>query len=291
MNTLLALGLGYSAAAIAAHLNGPEWRIIGTARSEEGARAIEAKGYRAIVFDGERPSSALADAFREATHLLLSAPPGEHGDPLLHLHRDDLEAARDMDWIGYLSTIGVYGDHQGGWVDETTPPTPASLRSKQRFHAENAWIEFAEAQDVTLQIFRLAGIYGLGRNALERLIAGQEKRIDKPEQVFNRIHVADIVAVVEAGIGAGGVTGVFNVTDDAPAPPQDVVTFAAELLGMEPPPLIPWDEANLSPMARSFYMETKRVRNRRIKDVLGVTLTYPTFRSGLRALAANLKPV
>jgi nucleoside-diphosphate-sugar epimerase len=291
MNTLLALGLGYSAAAIAAHLNGPEWRIIGTARNEEGARAIEAKGYRAIVFDGEHPSPALADALREATHLLLSAPPGEHGDPLLHLHRDDLEAARDLDWIGYLSTIGVYGDHQGGWVDETTPPTPASLRSKQRFHAESAWIEFAEVQDVTLQIFRLAGIYGPGRNALERLIAGQEKRIDKPEQVFNRIHVADIVAVVEAGVGAGSVNGVFNVTDDAPAPPQDVVTFAAELLGMEPPPLIPWDEANLSRMARSFYMETKRVRNRRIKDVLGVNLMYPTFRSGLRALAANLKPV
>ncbi len=289
MNTLLALGLGYSASAIAAHLSGPEWRIIGTARSEEGVRAIEAKGYRAILFDGDHPSPALGDALREATHLLLSAPPGEHGDPLLHLHRDDLEAARDLDWIGYLSTIGVYGDHQGGWVDETTPPTPGSLRSKQRFHAENAWIEFAEAQGVTLQIFRLAGIYGPGRNSLERLIAGQEKRIDKPEQVFNRIHVADIVAVVEAGIGAGGVTGVFNVADDAPAPPQDVVTFAAELLGVEPPPLIPWNEADLSPMARSFYMETKRVRNRRIKDVLGVTLLYPTFRAGLRALAANLK--
>ena len=174
-------------------------------------------------------------------------------------------------------------------MDETTPPTPGSQRSKQRFLAENAWSEFAEAQGVTLQIFRLSGIYGPGRNALERLISGHEKRIDKPEQVFNRIHVADIVAVVEAGIGAGGVSGVFNVADDAPAPPQDVVTFAAELLGVEPPPLIKWDEADLSPMARSFYMETKRVRNRRIKDVLGVTLAYPTFRSGLRALAADLR--
>lgn len=290
MNTLLALGLGYSASAIAAHLSGPEWRIIGTARDEAGVRAIEAKGYRAIAFDGEHPSPALGDALREATHLLLSAPPSEHGDPPLHLHRDDLEAARDLDWIGYLSTVGVYGDHQGGWVDETTPPAPGSRRSKQRFLAENAWIEFAEAQGVTLQIFRLAGIYGPGRNTLERLIAGQEKRIDKPEQVFNRIHLADIVAVVQAGIGAGGVSGVFNVADDAPAPPQDVVTFAAELLGMEPPPLIPWDEADLSPMARSFYLETKRVRNRRIKEVLGVSLSYPTYREGLRALAASLRP-
>jgi len=284
VNTLLAIGLGYSASAIAAHLAGPEWRIIGTARSEEGVQPIEAKGYGAIMFDGEQASPALGVALREATHLLLSAPPGERGDPLLHLHRDDLAAARDLKWIGYLSTIGVYGDHQGGWVDETTPPTPSLLRSKQRFLAENAWIEFAEAHGLTLQIFRLAGIYGPGRNALERLIAGQEKRIDKPEQVFNRIHLTDIVAAVMAGIGAGSVNGVFNVTDDAPAPPQDVVTYAAELLGMEPPPLIPWEDADLTPMARSFYLETKRVRNRRIKQVLGVRLTYPNFRAGLLSL-------
>jgi nucleoside-diphosphate-sugar epimerase len=289
MNTLLAIGLGYSASALAAQLAAPDWRIIGTARGEEGLRAIEAKGYRAIAFDGETQSPALAEALREATHLLLSAPPGEHGDPLLHLHRDELEAAAGLDWIGYLSTIGVYGDHQGAWVDEATVPTPGSGRSKQRHHAENAWMDFADAQTVTLQIFRLAGIYGPGRNALERLIAGQERRIDKPDQVFNRIHLADIVAVVDAGLRAGGVGGVFNLADDEPAAPQDVIAFAAALLGMEPPPLIPWDEADLSPMARSFYAETKRVRNRRIKDVLGVTLTYPTYREGLRALAASLK--
>ncbi len=287
MNTLLALGMGYSASALAGRLNGPEWRIIGTARGEDGAHAIEAKGHRAIVFDGEAQAPALGDALRETTHLLLSAPPGEHGDPLLHLHRDDLEAARDLDWIGYLSTIGVYGNHQGAWVDESTPPTPGSVRSKQRFHAENAWAEFAEAQGLTLQIFRLAGIYGPGRNALARLRAGQERRIDKPDQVFNRIHLADIVTVVEAGIRAGATGGVFNVADDEPAAPQDVIAFAAELLGVEPPPLIPWEEADLSPMARSFYLESKRVRNLRIKDVLGVKLTYPTYREGLRALAAE----
>lgn len=290
MNTLLAVGLGYSARAVAAQLSGADWLITGTARSEEALRAIAAQDYRPIAFDGETASPALGEALREATHLLLSAPPGEHGDPLLHLHRDDLEAARELDWIGYLSTVGVYGDHQGAWVDETTPPTPGSPRSKQRLHAENAWTDFAEAQGLTLQIFRLAGIYGPGRNALGRLIAGQERRINKPEQVFNRIHLADIVAVVTAGIRAGSVAGVFNVTDDEPAAPQDVVAFAAGLLGMEPPPLIPWDAAELTPMAHSFYLETKRVRNRRIKEVLGVTLAYPTYREGLTALAAGLKP-
>jgi nucleoside-diphosphate-sugar epimerase len=289
MNTLLAVGLGYSASAVAAQLSGADWLIAGTARSEEALRAIAAQDYRPIAFDGEAASPALGEALREATHLLLSAPPGEHGDPLLHLHRDDLEAAQELDWIGYLSTVGVYGDHQGTWVDETTPPTPGSPRSKQRLHAETAWTDFAEAQGLTLQIFRLAGIYGPGRNALARLIAGQERRIDKPEQVFNRIHLADIVAVVTAGIRAGGISGVFNVADDQPAAPQEVIAFAAELLGIDPPPLIPWDEADLTPMARSFYLETKRVRNQRIKDVLGVTLTYPTYREGLRALAASLK--
>jgi nucleoside-diphosphate-sugar epimerase len=290
MNTLLALGFGYSASAIAAQLSGPEWRIFGTARDEGGMCRVAVRGHRAIGFDGIEPSRSLHSVLRETTHLLLSAPPGDEGDPLLHLHRDDLEAARELDWIGYLSTIGVYGDHQGAWVDETTPPTPGSARSKLRLQAENAWIEFAEAQGVSLQIFRLAGIYGPGRNALERLIAGQERRIDKPEQVFNRIHLADIVAVIGAGIRAGAISGVFNVTDDEPAAPQEVIAFAAELLGMEPPPLIPWDEAELSSMARSFYLETKRVRNRRIKDMLGVTLTYPTYREGLRALAAEMRP-
>jgi nucleoside-diphosphate-sugar epimerase len=289
MTTLLAVGLGYSASAVAAQLSGADWLIAGTARSEEALRAIAAQDYRPIAFDGEAASAALGEALREATHLLLSAPPGEHGDPLLHLHRDDLEAAQELDWIGYLSTVGVYGDHQGTWVDETTPPTPGSPRSKQRLHAETAWTDFAEAQGLTLQIFRLAGIYGPGRNALARLIAGKERRIDKPEQVFNRIHLADIAAVVTAGIRAGGITGVFNVADDEPAAPQEVVAFAAELLGIDPPALIPWDEADLSPMARSFYLETKRVRNQRIKDMLGVTLTYPTYREGLRALAAGLE--
>lgn len=289
-NILLAVGLGYSAKAIAARLAGPNWRIIGTARDADGVAAIEALGYQGILFTGGEPSLALAAEIREATHLLHSAPPEKAGDPLLIHHRSDLDEAGDLRWIGYLSTIGVYGDQKGAWVDETTPAVPTSERSQWRLEAEQAWQAFVAERDVILQIFRLAGIYGPGRNSLERLKAGTEKRIDKPEQVFNRTHLTDIVSIVEAGIKAGGnAPGIFNVTDDEPAPPQDIVSYAAELLGVEPPPLIPWDEADMTPMARSFYLETKRVRNQRIKDALGVTLSYPTYREGLRALAQALE--
>ncbi len=284
MNTLLAIGLGYSATAIADALKAEGWRIIGTSRSDEGAQEIEAKGYEAVRFTGDAPSLELGRAIAEATHILHSAPPEADGDPLLHHHKDDLATAPALRWIGYLSTIGVYGDHDGAWVDEDTPPSPGSDRSKRRWEAEQQWMAFAEARRMTLQIFRLAGIYGPGRSTLERLIAGTEKRIDKPDQVFNRIHLADIAATVLAGIRADGVSGVFNVADDEPAPPQDVVTFGAELLGIAPPPLIPWEEAALSPMGRSFYLETKRVRNARIKTALGVKLAYPTYREGLKAI-------
>jgi hypothetical protein len=290
MNRFLAVGLGYSAAAVAAGLNPSDWRIAGTARGDDGLRAIEAKGYEAIRFADDVPSSALGKALGEATHLLLSAPPDAGGDPLLRHHGDDLRGALNLDWIGYLSTIGVYGDHQGGWVDEATPPNPMSQRSQWRLEAENGWQAFAAERGIALQIFRLAGIYGPGRNPLERLLAGQERRIEKPGQVFNRTHIADIAAIVEAGIRAGSkASGIFNLTDDEPAPPQDVIAFAAELLGMPAPPLVPWEGADLSPMARSFYAENKRVRNERIKRDLGVTLAFPTYREGLSALAAGLK--
>ncbi|WP_088346119.1 MULTISPECIES: SDR family oxidoreductase [Rhodomicrobium] len=290
MNTLLAIGLGYSATAIAADLKAEGWRIIGTARGADGVRAIEALGYEAIAFDGEAPSPALAGALRQATHLLLSAPPGADGDPVLRHHANDLAAASNLAWIGYLSTIGVYGDHGGAWVDETTVPKPISDRSRWRLGAEIAWAASASSLGVPLQVYRLAGIYGPGQNALERLLAGHERRIEKPGLIFNRTHRTDIAATVEAGIRAGGnAVGVFNVTDDEPAPPQDVVAYAADLLGVAPPPLVPFAQAELSPMARSFYAESKRARNDRIKRDLGVTLAYPTYREGLRALAAELK--
>lgn len=308
MKTLLAVGLGYSAKEIAARLAhgipphppasggrgrreapGEEenrWRIAGTARGAESLEAIRALGYEALPFTGDAPSVELARAIGEATHLLISAAPDEAGDPLLAQHRADLEAAPNLQWIGYLSTIGVYGDHQGAWVDEATPPRPVSQRSRWRLDAEQAWTNFAAARGLPVQIFRLAGIYGPGRNPLERMKAGRERTIVKPGQVFNRIHVADIATTVIAGIEKGArATGVFNVTDDEPAAPEDVAACAANLLGIDPPPLVPWEEAEptMTPMARSFYSETKRVRNERIKRELGVQLSYATYREGLRA--------
>jgi len=288
MSVLLAIGLGFSARALAARIKGPGWRIIGTTTTDDGLADIRAQGFEAVTFNGNAHSSTLAAAIVEATHLLVSAPPNVQGDPILTHHVDDLARAPGLVWIGYLSTVGVYGDHGGAWVDETTPPHPISERSRWRHATENTWQQFAETHHITLQIFRLAGIYGPGRNAITQLKAGRERRIFKPGQVFNRVHVDDIAAVVEAGIHAGtAAQGVFNVTDDEPAPPQDVGAFAAELLGLVPPQLVPWEEAELSPMARSFYLENKRVRNARIKDVLGVRLTYPTYREGLRALAGS----
>lgn len=287
MSVLLAIGLGYSAKVLAARMKAQSWRIIGTARRREELEAISVSGYEAVPFDGNTPSPALAAAIAEATHVLISAPPGAEGDPVLRHHSRDLARAQGLVWLGYLSTIGVYGDRGGEWVDETTPPSPVSQRSNKRLTAEKSWEDFAARHHITLQIFRLAGIYGPRRNALEKLTSGRERRILKPGQVFNRIHVEDIASVVEAGIHAGNAaSGIFNVTDDEPAPPQDVSAFAAKLLGREPPPLTPWEEAreSMSEMAQSFYAENKRVQNDRIKQTLGVALKFPTYREGLRAL-------
>jgi nucleoside-diphosphate-sugar epimerase len=281
---LLAVGLGYSARFAALRLSPRGWRIAGTARGMDGLDAIRDLSFEAVPFSGDGPSLAFIEALAGATHLLVSAPPGEAGDPLLAHHRADLAAAPQLSWIGYLSTIGVYGDHDGGWVDETTPPNPSSARSRARLAAEQAWSALAAARGVPLALFRLAGIYGPDRNPLERLRAGQERRINKPGQVFNRIHVEDIAAAVEAAIQRH-IGGVFNLADDEPAPPQEVIAHAAGLLGLEPPPLIDWRDAALSPMARSFYSENKRIRNARTKAALGLSLRYPTYREGLAALA------
>jgi nucleoside-diphosphate-sugar epimerase len=286
MSSLLAVGLGYSAKAAAARLASQGWQIMGTARAEEGLTAIGAQGYRAVAFAGDSPSPALSAALRDVTHLLLSAPPGAQGDPLLIHHRADLAAAPALRWVGYLSTIGVYGDHDGAWVDEDTPATPGSDRSRWRLAAEQAWEAFGASRGVPVAVMRLSGIYGPGRNALARLRAGQERRIVKPGQVFNRIHVDDIASAVEASI-ARNVGGIFNVTDDEPAPPQEVIAYAAGLLGLEPPASVDWEKADLSPMGRSFYLENKRVRNARLKETLGVALRHPTYREGLRALLAG----
>ncbi len=296
MKTLLAFGLGYSAAVLAGRLRQDGWTVIGTANTPAGLARIAAAGFLPLRFDRETDSPAIPEAIAAATHILVSIPPGTDGDPVLARHAGDLADAMNLAWVGYLSTVGVYGDHNGGWVDEATPPHPASQRSEERLHAEEGWRRLSRESGVPVQVFRLSGIYGPGRNALEHLLAGEKQRIVKPGQVFNRIHVEDIAQTLAAAIAriADGDPAlpagpVFNITDDEPAPSQDVTEYAAKLLGIEPPPLVPFATATLSPMARSFYGENKRVRNDRIKRDLGVKLLYPTYREGLTAIAASLK--
>lgn len=287
MKHLLAFGCGYSARAIGRQLGASGWAVTGTRRSREAAGRLSEDGINGIVFPDPAGADAIKEAMRTATHLLVSTPPDELGDPVLPTLRQAAGVPEQVRWIGYLSTIGVYGDRDGAWVDEATLPSPDTDRSRRRLAAEEAWGQFAREAGATLQIFRLAGIYGPGRSPLDRVLSRSAQRIVKPGQVFNRIHVDDIAGAVLAGIAHPEAAGVFNVTDDLPAPPQDVLTFAAELLGVQPPPEIAFEDAALSPMARSFYSECKRVRNGRLAADLGYTLRYPTYREGLQALAAG----
>jgi len=271
---LFCFGLGFSAQALIRRLQPQGWTISGTNR--DGALLDGVTVWR---FAGSAPIPAAA--LDGVTHLLLSVPPGADGDPVIGLHHDMLARHR-FDWVGYLSTTGVYGDRGGDWVDEDSALEPSTERGHRRLEAERAWLDLRDAH-----LFRLAGIYGPGRNQLVSLLDGTAKRIVKPGQVFSRIHVDDIAGVLMASIAKPDPRRAYNVCDDEPAPPQDVVAFAAELLGRKPPPEIPFAEADLSPMARSFYAESKCVSNRRIKEELGYRLLYPTYREGLRALAVG----
>lgn len=293
MTHLLAVGLGYCGRALVASAPHLFTRVTGTSRSAAGAAEIadltwlglEADG---LVFDGTQAGPDLLTALAAADILLLSAPPGPDGDPLMAAARQALAVAPNLRQVIYLTTLGVYGDHGGAWVDETTTPNPGSDRLRRRIAAEADWLAFGTQKGIPVASLRLAGIYGPGRNALLSLAAGEARRIDKPGQVFNRIHVDDISATIEAVI-AQGFSGIVNVTDDLPAAPGDPVAYAAELLGREPPPLIPFTEAakGMSPMALTFWAGNKRVRNAVLKDSLGVTLRYPTYREGLTALFAQ----
>lgn len=282
---LFVFGIGYSSKTFIERVKGRFDWIGGTTRSAEKATALEAEGIHAFVFDGNAPGDGIADALARASHVLVSIGPNECGDPVLNTHADDIAAASPS-WIGYLSTVGVYGNHDGAWVDEETPCKPASKRSVQRVTAENGWLAFADENALPVQIFRLSGIYGPGRNAFENFRKGTARRLIKPGQVFNRIHVDDIAGVLEAAMAQPS-TRIYNVTDDEPAPPQDVVAYAAELLGVEPPPEIPFESADLSPMARSFYGENKRVSNRRVKRELDYKFLHPNYRTALKALRAS----
>ncbi|EIM24683.1 SDR family oxidoreductase [Microvirga lotononidis] len=281
---LFVFGLGYSVRQFL-KLHGARFtEISGTVRSPEKAKAMEEEGLDTFVFDGTDHDPRILDRIARADALLVSIPPASETDPVLAHFSQAIASAPSLRWIGYLSTVGVYGHADGNWVDETTPPNPATARSRQRIAAEQAWLALGERASFAVQIFRLAGIYGPGRNALVKVADGTAKRIVKPGQVFNRIHTADIAQVLMASMERPSRNAVYNVADDEPGPPQDVIAHAAELLGREPPPEVPFDEADQTPMARAFYADNKRVRNTRIKTELGVALRYPTYREGLRAL-------
>lgn len=280
--TLISFGHGYSARALARRLVPQGWTVYGTTRNNCKFNSLREEGVIPVLWADRELDAAL----EQATHLLISTGPDADGDPVLMEYRHKISSlTTNLDWVGYLSTTGVYGDHQGRWVDEDTPLTPATRRGQMRVAAENDW---KSVTSLPLHIFRLAGIYGPGRGPFEKVRNGTARRIIKKDQVFSRTHVEDIAQVLEASINRPDPGAIYNVCDDDPAPPQDVIGYAAELLGMPVPPEIPFEDADLTPMARSFYAESKRVSNRRIKEELGIRLIYPGYREGLQALLSEI---
>jgi nucleoside-diphosphate-sugar epimerase len=283
---LLIFGLGYSARYSLDFLDQHLDSVAATTRSPDKARRMDEQGIVPILFNGDEPSEAVIEALDVATHVIVSAAPDADGDAVLRHHGADIVRAvtsGKLGWIGYLSTVGVYGDSGGDWVDETTPVNPSNERSHWRVTAEEGWLKIGADAEVPTAILRLAGIYGPGRNHFVNLEAGTARRIIKPGQVFNRIHVDDIAATIERA-AVTEADGIFNVTDDEPAASEAAIAYAAELMGVPVPPGIPFEEAELSPMAKSFYADNKRVKNELIKSRLAVELAYPSYRDGLAAL-------
>ncbi len=279
-------GMGYSSLATARAIHqiiDADVPIAGTTRTEEGCERLAESPYRLHVFDGMKPGATLGPDLHKATHVVLSIPPNDSGDPALNLHRADLDAAAGLQWLCYFSTVGVYGDFGGQWVDESAPTRPVNKRSQQRVEIEAAWGEYAKSRGIPLLVLRLAGIYGPGRSAFDKLREGTARRIVKPGQVFNRIHVDDIgrITTLAAQRKLGGV---FNLSDDEPAPPQDLVEYAARKMGEPVPPDIAFETAQMTEMARSFYSDNKKVSSAAIKAALGTELTYPNYRAGLDAI-------
>ncbi len=275
-NHLLSFGHGYSAQALSKLLLPMGWKITGTTRDTAKLDMLRNKGVAPMLWDSSDVKSAITDA----TAVLISASPDENGDPVYLKYGSDIaKIAPCLKWFGYLSTSGVYGDFKGDWVDEDTPVNPTTSRGKMRLLAEQQWHNI---EDLPIHIFRLAGIYGPGRGPFAKVRAGTARRVNKPGQFFNRIHVDDIAQALYASILSPDPAGLYNICDDDPAPPQDVIGYAAELLGLPLPPVISFEDADLSPIARSFYAENKRIRNDRIKKDLGVSLKFPSYKQGLK---------
>ena len=281
---LFCFGLGYSARALATGLIAQGWSVAGTHRVRE---SVAAPDVEALIFDADRPLDEPSRALAGTTHLLTSVPPGEAGDPVLARHANDIANIEGLKWIGYLSATSVYGDRGGAWVDESAVLSPTSTRGQRRVAAEQAWLELGRAHGLAVHVFRLSGIYGPGRSALDQVRAGAARRIDKPGHLFSRIHVDDIARVLRASMASPEPGAIYNVCDDEPASSADVTAYACALLRVDPPPLAPYEEAAraFSPMARSFWADNRRVSNAKMHAELGVTLQYPSYREGLKAIA------
>ncbi|MGY6536488.1 MAG: SDR family oxidoreductase [Pararhodobacter sp.] len=282
-STLLSVGHGYAAARVTPALPAG-WQLLGSTRSPARAPALRDQGVAPVIWQAGGSTRALADALSQATHLITSVSPGEGGDPVLPVLAG-LPAPR-LRWLGYLSATSVYGDMGGDWLDETSQTNPTTARGRARLQAEQAWQRFGARLGLGVAVFRIAGIYGPGRSAVDQMRAGTARRVIKPGQVFNRIHVTDLGRIIAAA-ATQEATGPFNLCDEEPAPPQDVIAHAAALTGLPCPPDIPFHTADLSPMARSFYSESKRLRSVRVGPDLGVALRYPDYRAGLAGIAAD----
>lgn len=281
---ILCFGFGYTAEALCETLNLADWRVIGTTTDPEKAEKLAEQGIEPILFDPHRPLMTPYEILADVTHILISIPPQEGGDIVYRFHDEDIAQMKNLEWIGYLSTTGIYGNRDGDWVSEESVPAPSSRRGSLRAMAEKQWMSLSASRDLPLHIFRLSGIYGPGRSALDNVRTGVFRRIDKPGHAFNRIHIDDIVQVLVASINAPKDNQViYNLADDHPAPSHEVIAYACTLLGVDVPPLIPFEQADLAPMVRSFYKDNKRIKNDRIKNDLGITLFHADYKSGLSA--------
>jgi nucleoside-diphosphate-sugar epimerase len=279
----LFFGLGFSSQKTAQfmHASGQFVDTLGTVRTAAKANTLTDCYHRALLFDGTQKGPDVGPALKSGiTHVILSIAPDENGDPVLRHHRAELDAAEDLQWLCYYSTVGVYGDFGGEWIDETVPLVPRNMRSDYRVIAEQQWRDYAAERGLPLTILRLAGIYGPGRSTFDKLRDGTARRVIKPGQVFNRIHVEDIARVTLLA-AEQRLNGTFNMADDEPAPPQDVIAYAAGLIGMDVPPDLPFETTEMTPMQKSFYRDNKRVSNRVIKAALGIEMLYPNYRAGL----------
>lgn len=281
---LFCFGYGYSCDYLGHDLmQDPNWTIAGTTRTQEKKETLKNRGIKAHIFDYERPLPDPALILQDTTHLIISTPPGDIGDPAFAAHAQDLLDIKTLEWVGYLSTTGVYGDRGGDWVDEESELRPSSKRGSRRAKAEEQWLSLLKSHDLPVHIFRLAGIYGPGRSALDTVRVGTARRIEKPGHIFSRIHVEDIAQTLKTSMEKPKAGRIYNLCDNKPAPSHEIVSYACELLNRPKPPLTPFETADMTPMARSFYSDNKRVKNDRIKEELGVTLKYPDYKSGLKA--------